>query len=137
MFGKHSSSVWSMREIHRLFQPSVIFGNFLGFWIRLTNRIAHLIVKIVGRRWEEGPERSIRQRAMRRLKGQFVKDNIMVIYPSFLGFGLMRSLEITMYRKTLHLFQRPISDLGCRDGVFSSLLFKEIDAGIDLDRMVL
>ncbi len=58
-----------------------------------------------------------------------------VVYAEYdsLYFSLWRSQELTLFSRHMDMFKRPVADLGCGDGSFGSVLFKEVDYGIDND----
>ena len=63
------------------------------------------------------------------LRDQFVAS---YISKAPLALALERSFECHILSQ--NIFKRPVMDLGCRDGIFASVLFKDkIDVGIDPD----
>ena len=61
--------------------------------------------------------------------GEFFTD---YVGPVPLPHAIERGIECVLY--TSHRLERPILDVGCGDGIFSSVLFGEhVDTGIDPD----
>ncbi len=58
-----------------------------------------------------------------------------VVYAEYesLYFSLWRSQELTLFSRHSDRLKRPIADFGCGDGSFGSVLFNEVDYGIDYD----
>lgn len=51
------------------------------------------------------------------------------------SLGLWRAAEIAALRE--HVFERPILDLGCGDGLITSLVLSQVEVGLDPDEKVL
>jgi len=66
-------------------------------------------------------------------------DDGEVIYPQYESFGhaLWRAQELSLFRAHKSLLKAPIADFGCGDGSFASLIFGELDYGIDMDEEAL
>jgi len=48
-----------------------------------------------------------------------------------------RAQEFSLLRKYKHLLRKPVLDLGCGDGSFASVLFTEVEYGVDIDERAL
>jgi len=57
----------------------------------------------------------------------------MIYYPYKLAHSLWRSQEISLIKMHKNFLTEPILDLGCGDGSFTSILFDNIEYGIDPD----
>lgn len=59
----------------------------------------------------------------------------MVVWADYdsIAFSFWRAQELTLFKNHLGEPARPIVDIGCGDGSFASVLFKEVDYGIDHD----
>ena len=60
------------------------------------------------------------------------QDGLLFAEMQSVGFSLWRNIELNVVRGIADMFQPPILDLGCGDGVFFGLAIGEADYGVDL-----
>lgn len=60
-------------------------------------------------------------------------DGVVLAEYDSVYFSLWRAQELTLFSKHAGLLRRPMADLGCGDGSFGSVLFGEVDCGVDND----
>lgn len=73
----------------------------------------------------------------KRLKILWNDSDVLFADYGSLSHSFWRAQESSLFRKHKEELKSPILDLGCGDGSFSSVLFKEIDYGVDHDPEVL
>ncbi len=58
-----------------------------------------------------------------------------ILFPLYrmLPHSLARAQEFTLFKLNRHRIKRPMADFGCGDGSFASVLFEDIEFGIDND----
>lgn len=65
---------------------------------------------------------------------RWLEENIVFAdYPHRLAHSLWRAQEFSLFYQHIHLLQHPVLDFGCGDGSFASVIFKDLDYGIDPD----
>ena len=60
------------------------------------------------------------------------EDGLLFAELSPVGFSLWRSIELNLVRSIPDMFERPVLDLGCGDGVFCELAIGKAEYGVDL-----
>jgi SAM-dependent methyltransferase len=61
----------------------------------------------------------------------------LIQYPKNYSHSLWRSQELTLFEIHKGYLERPCLDFGCGDGSFASMLFDNIDYGLDIDQNAL